>query len=324
MLGWITKKKEDNRDDYGVTLQKNRGIDGKYDYYLRLKRENEETILELSFTYRLGDWLNIRGTSRRDNTDTTHGVEVNTAIDFSNPKKLYYSEYSGDSSIRGTAFLDVNGNGIMDPGEEGISQIQVRNAAGYGITDENGRYYIPLLSSRVTHTLRVENKNEDYLLNYEIPENYKARTLPGGVLNLNIPVRQMKTIVGTFEFDRDFYLEEVEEILKNSQLRVTDSNTHKVSTIKIADEYLIAELPQGDYLFELVYKGNQNLSILNRRYAINMKDSVESEEYLDFRISKVFDNIYDIKLTYNGSNLYSLEEVKDADKTALKISKGGD
>lgn len=322
-IGFSYDRDSSESDSYGVTFQKNRGTEGKYDYYLSLERDEEEFVVELTFTYRLGEWMNIRSNSRRSDDETINGIEVNTAVDFSNPKKIYYSEYSGDSSIRGTAFLDSNGNGIKDPEEKGVSNIIVRNAAGSGVTDKQGNYYIPLLSSRVTHTLKVENKNEDYMLNYNIPEKYKAKTLPGGVLELNVPVRQMKTVVGFIEFSSDFYLEEAEEALSSLHLKVTDLNTKKVTNVEISSEYFISELPQGEYIFELVCDGNQNLNIINCRYIVNMKDSEELEEYLDFSVSKVMDSVYTIELAHNGDILYSLDEVKDTNERVAKNFKGG-
>ncbi len=52
---------------------------------------------------------------------------------------------SGSTSISGYVFFDVNKNGIMDAGEQGISDVLVSNGLYWVRTDANGFYDIPVL-----------------------------------------------------------------------------------------------------------------------------------------------------------------------------------
>lgn len=66
---------------------------------------------------------------------------------------------SGSGSIEGFVFLDKDGNGRMDPGEERAKDVTVVLDGRYGIkTDSNGRYEFPHVSPG-EHRVRVQNDN---------------------------------------------------------------------------------------------------------------------------------------------------------------------
>ncbi len=293
---------EEDEDNYGVTLQKNRDLDKNLDYYIKLKRQGRETILEASMTYKFGDYFNIRSNNIKRGADITHGVEVNTIVNFSGTKKIHYSEYMGDSSIKGVVFLDKNNNEVLDEDEERISNVFVESQVGSVLSNNNGEYYIPLITSQAKNELYIENRNEEYLLNYNTPKKYTIKALPGGKMELNIPVRLIKTIVGTIEFDNSFYLEEVEEVLSNLSLRIIDLKSGKVIKSKISNEYIILELPQRRYALEVSYDGKEDINELDGSFILDITGE-EKEEYLSFNILKSEDEEYTLELLHNGKIL---------------------
>ncbi len=310
---------EDDSDTYGISLHKSKGFGDSYDYYIKWENDDNENRVELSLTYRIGTWGSIGTDMRKDDTGSVTGVELRTAVDFSRKGKIHYTDYSGDSSVKGRVFIDKNGNNTYDEGEEPVENIEVVNSTAFGVSNKEGDYHISMLSSGVNHKLSIKNHNPDYVLEYLVPEKYVVKTLPGGLMTLDIPIKQLKTVIGMLEFSDDFYYEEVAELLLKMEVRVREMNTGREEVIKLTDENFIVNLPQGEYELELIYEGDE-ISILQTEYRLDMNGGEDSEEYLDFIISKVDKTLYSLDLKHNGTRMYSLKKLE---KSKLELSKGG-
>ncbi len=54
-----------------------------------------------------------------------------------------------ESTVRGVVFEDVNGNRVLDPGEQGIPDVPVSNGLEVVVTDAAGRYELPVRENMV-------------------------------------------------------------------------------------------------------------------------------------------------------------------------------
>jgi predicted MPP superfamily phosphohydrolase len=53
------------------------------------------------------------------------------------------------SDVSGVAFIDANGNGVRDNGEQGLTNVVVSNQDAVVVTDASGRYHLPRATNRV-------------------------------------------------------------------------------------------------------------------------------------------------------------------------------
>ena len=279
-------------DTYGFYLQRRSRRNRRLDYYFRLRKEEGQSFGELSVTYRFGEKINIRSYNykNKDNT-TTHGFDINTAVNFGAPEdKIYYSDYMGDSNVTGTVFIDSNNNGVRDSGEQGVPSFIIKNSSREWSTDDTGEFFMPLIYSGSTHSLNIKNSNDD-ILNYYYKPKYSIKTLPGGSMYLDIPIVPLKSLVGIVEFDEDIYMEEIRELFQNTVLEIISLTDNSKERITITDEYFIRELPTGSYMINIIYEGNKKESITSYEFEIS-SDEDELEEYLDIKVVRDKENKY--------------------------------
>ncbi|MGF1669599.1 MAG: calcineurin-like phosphoesterase C-terminal domain-containing protein [Balneolaceae bacterium] len=72
---------------------------------------------------------------------------------------------------RGIVFEDRNGNGVQDSGEPGIAGVMVSNQIDVTVTDENGRYRLPLDGNGIVFATKPSGYNFP-LNNLNIPQFY--------------------------------------------------------------------------------------------------------------------------------------------------------
>lgn len=296
----------DFRDEnYGIRFYKSKGSKEAFDYSLGFRRQRDDNVVELAVSYTFDKAFELTGNVKDTPRGTTTGVGAKTTVNFGSDKKFVHSNFGGDSNLEGIVFIDKEATGTYDVGDTVVKDIKVINSAGEGKSDINGRYEIPLLSSKIKHPLRIYNENEDLMMGYRIPEKYFVKTLPGGDLKLNIPITQVKTLVGIFEFTNDFYLEEVDDFLKNVKINMKNVKTKENKVLDIQGETIISEIPQGTYLMEINYEGQNNYSVEEEKFLVNISSGEDIEEYLDFNISKVGEKVV-LKLVLNEKEIYAL------------------
>lgn len=307
-----------NDDTYGIKFYKNKG-NNSFDYSLGYRidgKDSKNNTVELSFSYTFGKAFELRSRTTNTAKETITSFGANTNINFGMDKKLSESSAGGKSNIKGIVYIDKNADGILSEGEERIENISVVNSGTEGLSSKNGYYEIPLVTSKYKQELRVKNKNEDLFGGYIFPEKYAVKTLPGGILEFNIPILEVKTVIGMFDFSRDFYLEDVEDFLENTKINLLNLQTRKETTLKISNETIIEETPQGKYLLSVDYAANNSI-LKTQNFFIDLSSNEDLEAYLDFRIDKTKNGAYILKLELNDKKL--APEKTDTQKEKLTI-----
>lgn len=272
-------------DTYGIYFQRRSRRDRSFDYYLRLRKERGESFGDLTVSYKFGERFRARSSNYKSRDGSkTYGYDISTAVNFGAPEdKIYYSEYMGDSNIRGIVYRDYNNNGKIDPGEGGVESFEISRGREKWSTDDKGRFFIPMISSGSSHTFKVKSLNEE-ILNYAYESEYTIKTLPGGDMEIKIPIVPMKSLVGILEFSEDFYLEEIREVLENLQGEIYSHSSQEIKeVVDIRDEYFIRELPVGTYTINLSYRGRRGSVEESFTFEVEVNED-ELEEYLDIRV----------------------------------------
>lgn len=74
-------------------------------------------------------------------------------------------------SAQGTVFHDLNANGLLDAGEPGVAAVSVSNGSDVVLTDESGKYAIPVSDDAIVFVIKPSDYN--YPVNaYMLPQFY--------------------------------------------------------------------------------------------------------------------------------------------------------
>lgn len=174
----------------------------------------------------------------------------------------YQSPFDANTGIiKGTVYLDLNQNGIKDPNEEGISDIDINFQNLFDVTtDKNGNF----IAANIPNGIRKVGVNKDTLPVMYTPTvadalvNVKSQRVY--VADLGVMVTP-GSITGKIEIDKDG--------LPNSDVVVLlldkNNNEVKYTTTDSTGGYYISAVPPGQYTVAvdsnyLDYKGLQDSS----------------------------------------------------------------
>jgi hypothetical protein len=110
---------------------------------------------------------------------------------------------SAGGSLAVNAFVDANGDGRRQPGEDGVSKIIVQTPAGAAITDEDGRAFISGLGDGAAASMRVnmEGVDDPFLLGRA--DVIRTVPRPGRTVRADLPLQQAGEIEMTVILHRE-------------------------------------------------------------------------------------------------------------------------
>lgn len=147
-------------------------------------------------------------------------------------------EINAQQRATGTVFLDVNGNGALDSGEEGVENVAVSNGRDIVTTNENGEYSIEI-GKRDATVFVIKPAGYKLPLNeYNQPEFYYIHK-PNGSPDLDYegvePTGELPDVV-------NFPLLENEQKDEFNVLLFGDPQPYNEQEIKYFDEDIVSEL----------------------------------------------------------------------------------
>jgi len=328
-IGGNISKQTNERESlsYQFYILKNHSILSGLSYKLVFEDgDDTESKAAFEFTYQFGNIFEIGSYGNSTNSDTV-GMYINTGLNFAKEGKIDYHDH-GDSSVEGKIFLDSNADGEYQEGEEPLSNIGIGIVSGaQAISDEGGKFLISGISSKVERKLTVYGDQVDIF--YALPGEKKIKTLPGGLMQVLIPVVEMQTLSGKINFSDNFYYEEVKEVLENSELVVTNVITKKEYRTTLTDENYILDIPAGDYKVDFIYKGDLTIVIESAAdYHIDIKSTENLHDVFKINISKTElyeDDVYILEVTgvddYFENKIYRISKTETIDTASYR---GGD
>ncbi len=139
--------------------------------------------------------------TRFERTDWRADLSINFVSLFENDRRrvrrLPGDRFNPDrGGVKGRVFVDTNGNGILDQGERGLSDIEV--AAQHNLTahtDKNGRFYLPV--SYGSREMQVALNLDSLPATYSVVHGRQhARIEPGGATEVNLAVAPLVSVSG--------------------------------------------------------------------------------------------------------------------------------
>ena len=290
VLGYKTDLASYHNDSYEIMFGKNRKTGENFNYYATIELSEKETRMGLTFNYLFGGRVSATSSSNwssHNKEEVPTSIGVNASVDFKAPGLLVNPDKYGDSSIHGTAYIDTNNNGIYDPTDEVVEGVSLNNNSSEKVkSNGNGGFFIPNLNSLSIGKFDLKIENDEYLGGYIIDKNIHYETFPGESLKIDIPIKQVKTVIGTIEFDENFYLEDVEKFISNSQILITNINSGEVTTVKLKDEFFIIELQQGQYSIKIINQSVKEVTNKKTNKIFTIKSDSNTEKYITLLISK--------------------------------------
>lgn len=288
---------DDVETTYGFNLGKNSG-DSEWDYNLSYnynKRFGENYSLSVSYTP--GKTVNIQTSIYGQKSSIkriSSSVETNVYLG-DKGVNLGYDDFSGKGSVTGKSFIDKNGDGVFNEGEEWIKAIiKADSTEIYNRLD--GKYVLGGLQTYRPSRLTGELNGQE--LPYNIEPNLKKtiQLNPGGLMQVNFPFRPKVTAISTIEFEDEIYYEEVVQVVSNLKIRLKNQNDGKEIVILSwnEDDIFISDLAVGEYKIELIQPDSSDVKLKMEEYLLKVEDEMDLN--LNFKGKKAGENSFEIFL----------------------------
>lgn len=293
----------DTTESFEVNVRKRNRNSGRgnLDYSLSTGLQNEEWYFRGSIKYYFTDWLSTPTTI--SDSDIEVGLEIDKTINLARPTNRSSNPSPDTAWIEGVLFIDENGNGKLDKGEEILSDVQVIRGLKNGITDENGYFYLDGIPSNDIYEFRINSSSIDPMLK-PITEQYNLLLSPSSGYRLEVPLLPVSAIMGDIYLKDLDHLSERERanVLQRVKVFLRDENGIVQEDFSEMDGFFLLEdvLP-GKYYLEIAYLGNGEYDVDNSIYSIDISieeagefyegyeffinPKIESEEYFEESIS---------------------------------------
>ncbi|MGB0515017.1 MAG: SdrD B-like domain-containing protein, partial [Wenzhouxiangellaceae bacterium] len=151
-----------------------------------------------------------------------------------------------------TVFLDQNGNGVFDSGEQPLEGVRISGGTETATTDGNGQLVVTGLDSSTPARLRLIPTTIENPFWRPIVEAHRVLARPGQTIEVTFPVMVSNEIDGTVYLQTD----EMRKPLASVEIQVLDSEGAVVHTTTTAYDgfYLIDELPGGTWSVQIAPK----------------------------------------------------------------------
>jgi hypothetical protein len=152
----------------------------------------------------------------------------------------------GSAAFR--SFIDRNGNGRFDDGEEGVPNVSLEGGERPGVTDSSGRSFVVGLGAAPTARLRIGTERIDNFYVSAPAATIEFSPRPGKVLQIPYAIVPTGEVMVRLVFQR-----EGEEVgLSAVRLRlVREGADPRIATTEFDGSAVFGEVPAGEYRLEL-------------------------------------------------------------------------
>jgi hypothetical protein len=152
----------------------------------------------------------------------------------------------GSAAFR--SFIDGNGNGRFDPGEEGVPNVSIEGGERRGVTDASGRSFVVGLGTGPTASVRVGTERIENFYVSAPAATIEFSPRPGKVLEIPYPITPTGELLVRLVFQRDGEAVGLSAV----RLRLTREGAEPLTTTTEFDGTAVfGEVPAGEYRLEL-------------------------------------------------------------------------
>lgn len=157
------------------------------------------------FRMKFGD-LSLTGNYNNFDRSWTAGVQLSFGLEYNPALSRYAVTRPGPGSggsVLFEAFLDANGNGVFDPGEEPVANVAVEGSERRAVTGKDGKVFITGLGSNVATRLMVNLDNVENTSVQTPPANLQIAPRPGSLTVVRYPMRPTVELLVRIMLKRD-------------------------------------------------------------------------------------------------------------------------
>lgn len=262
------------------------------DFSLGVEYDTQDFFIVLALSYKLTNWLEIftEFVKDSDSNEINYGFDLEKTIILEKPLTKNSNPDVDASWMEGTVFSDTNGNDIFDQREQPIEGVGVKIGRENTITGEDGYYFFDGIDSYEREEVEIDPETIDPLT--KSSQQYKyVSLLPARGGKLDIPVQPISTLTGNISISADG-LSDIETYPIASRLFIIlkddDGNTLREKRIEPERFFVLEDILPGEYIMELDYRGNENISIVKNNLPITVNSGEYGDYYsgIDFEIIK--------------------------------------
>lgn len=276
-------------------------LQAEYNYNRR------EITYGIAFNIELDDFIKVYSKNTLDidknkNIEKSSGISLTKLINLSNPLQTLDNNSSVNNyTIEGRVFLDRNGNGVYDKGDEVVEGVEVLADNKGGVSNKEGYYIINDSSNKDDIVLKVNQKTIDVMLK-STKGDLKIKVKNSRTINVDIPLEVISMITGNIWNTDDFSEKKFTQNIANTSIElIKDNEIYKEFDPEFDGMYFLDDVTPGKYKLRFLYLGIENVEFEPKEIDIEVKLENPDEgiyiEGLDTRmlIRKTENNIESIK-----------------------------
>ena len=213
-----------------------------------------QTSLQASHVWRTGRFdLAVNGAWESEGNNWRVGLQLGFGFGYNPGRKRYQMIRPGGASggaVAVDAFVDQDGDGLRQPGEEGVAGIVVDTPGGEVTTDGAGRAFTSGLGDPGTTVVRLDAASIEDPFLVGGPGVYAIEPRPGRTATISWPMRRSTEVELTVLLDRPG---EAARPLAAVNLELTPSRSGAIITVRSdhAGVAFIEAIPPGTYAIRL-------------------------------------------------------------------------
>lgn len=290
---------------FSAKLRKRLTEDDKYSYNIKVSyNKNESFSLEMGFEYKFNDFLKSDYDYNSERSDMHRmGASYETVINMKKPFMENNTRNTDNGYLEGTVFVDKNGNGNKNSGEEPLAGVGVRIGHNQVKTDSEGVFYLSDISPYRSHRLIYDYSTIMMDPTLRADSIQTVELIPASGKKIAVGFVPLSLIMGSIS------LPETDTKLTDKFFSYVEIVVEKFGAYytSIKPEYdgffVVQDLTPGKYTLKINYLGSENITLEKDSFPMTVLsgDTGDFYEGIDFIVTgikaKKIDTIFDSRKT---------------------------
>jgi VCBS repeat-containing protein len=322
------------RDPYwhfSAKLRKRLSKDDKYSYHVKVNyNKNESFSLEMGFEYKFNDFLKSDYDYHSERVDMHRmGASYERVINMKKPFMINTSRTPDNSYLEGTVFVDKNGNGKKEPGEEPLVGVGVRIGHNQVKTNSEGAFYLSDISPYRSHRLIYDYSDIMVDPTLRADSVQTVELIPASGKKIAVGLVPLSLIMGSITLP-ETEIKIIRKFFSYVEI-VVEKDGHYYTSIKPEYDgfFVVQDLTPGKYTLKVNYLGSEKITLEKETFpvAVLSGDTGDFYEGINFVVSEIktkeittifqSKNTIEESLAANGGLTYELDNSNDIVQSSI-------
>jgi VCBS repeat-containing protein len=290
---------------FSAKLRKRLTEDDKYSYNIKVSyNKNESFSLEMGFEYKFNDFFKSDYDYNSERADMHRmGASYETVINMKKPFMANNTRNPDNGYLEGTVFVDKNGNGNKNSGEEPLAGVGVRIGHNQVKTNSEGAFYLSDISPYRSHKLTYDYSNIMVDPTLRADSIQTVELIPASGKKIAVGLVPLSLIMGSISLP-ETDTELTDKFFSYVEIVVEKWGAYYTSIKPEYDGFFVVQdLTPGKYTLKVNYLGSEKITLEKDSFPITVLsgDTGDFYEGIDFVVSdikvKKIDTIFDSRKT---------------------------